>query len=137
MRFFGSDPEGAMTLNMYMASVAWLCLVIGFLNWKRRRLHVIFIVCGIVIDVGLVSYLQVTRSAIQTALSFSLDPLQQIHIALSTLALIMYFPTLYFALRLLCGDEAGGTFVRYKRFVIPAFILRCLGFLFMFSMWQG
>ena len=126
-----------MTLNMYMAAVAWLCLVIGFLNWKRRRTHLIFVVCGIVIDLGLVLYLQVTRSAIQTALSFSLDPLQQIHIGLSTLALMMYFPTLYFALRRLRGNEASGTFVMYKRFVIPAFILRCLGFLFMFSMWQG
>jgi hypothetical protein len=126
-----------MTPNMYMATVAWLCLLIGFLNWKRRRTHLIFVVCGIVIDVGLVLYLQVTRSAIQTALSFSLQPLQQIHIGVSTLALVMYFPTLYFALRLLRDDEAGGTFVRYKRFAIPAFILRCLGFLFMFSMWQG
>jgi hypothetical protein len=75
-----------MTLNMYMAAVAWLCLVIGFLGWKRRRTHLIFVVCGIVIDVGLVLYLQVTRSAVQTALSFSLHPLQQIHIGVSTLA---------------------------------------------------
>jgi len=126
-----------MTLNMYVATIAWLCLLIGFLAWKHRRTHLIFVLAGISIDIGLVLYLQVTRSAIQTALSFGLDPLQQVHIGVSTLALVLYFPALYYAIRLLRNQKGDEVFTAYKRVIIPAFVLRCFGFLFMFSMWHG
>ena len=111
---------------------------------------------GIGIDICLVLYLQLTRRAVQKALGFDLELLQQIHIGCSTLALLLYFPTLYLGVQLLrtkapsvlCADSAildmqseasrRMSLRRWHiRFAQSAFIARTLGLLFMFSMWKN
>lgn len=120
---------------MTIASLAWLCLVLGYLARRKRSRHVPLVVAGIGADLGLVLYLQITREAVQTAVSFSLSPLEQIHILFSTLALVLYFPVLYLGIQLIRGQKTSR--LLHKRFAVTALIFRTLGFLFMFSMWQN
>ena len=126
-----------MTINMWIATTAWLLLVAGYLRRRDRRLHVRLMVSGIVLDILLVLYLQVTRSAIQSALAFSLKILQQVHIGFSTVALLLYFPVLYLGVRLVRGEKTPGLRERHMRVALAALAFRTLGFIFMFSMWGG
>lgn len=121
---------------MYIASFAWVCLVLGYSRRHDLKQHIPLVAAGIILDILLVLYLQFTRSAIQTALGFSLGPLQQIHIGFSTIALLLYFPTMYLGYKLktdLGNGELRGT---HKKVAISSLIFRTLGFLFMFSMWK-
>ena len=124
-----------MTLNMWIAVLAWILLSAGLLKRKERSLHVLLMRSGIVLDIALVLYLQITREAVQTAAEFSLPIMEQIHIGFSTLALLLYFPVLYL------GWQLGKESVPAKRALhirlgLGAYVCRTLGFLFMFSMVQ-
>jgi len=123
-----------MTVNMYIATVAWLCLVLGVLNRKKRKKHVPLMLTGITLDFLLVLYLQVVRDAIQKAAEFSLSALQQTHIGFSTLALLLYFPVLYLGSQLVKGKGTPRTKSLHVRIALSAFLFRTLGFVFMFSM---
>ena len=127
---------------MWFATCAWALLVIGYLFRKNTRIHIPLMLTGIGMDFALVLCLQVTRSALETALEFSLSPLQQIHIGFSTLALIFYFPTLFFGYRLIQARKNNHheKKARLRKchilFAIGALISRTAGFFFMFSMWK-
>ena len=125
-----------MTLFMWIATAAWLSLVLGYQFRRIRRLHLLFVLSGIFADLSLVLYLQFTRSAIQTAVSFTLSLWEQIHIAFSTLALLCYFPTLFFGILILTNGPTVRTLSLHRTFALSALTLRTLGFLFMFSMWK-
>ena len=90
--------------------------------------------CGICTDIVMVVYLQLTREAIQKALGFELALLKQIHIGVSTTALILYFPVLYLGFRLLKRGSSPNIRRWHIRIALTAFAFRCLGFVFMFSM---
>jgi hypothetical protein len=89
---------------------------------------------GILLDVALVLYLQITREAIQTAVSFTLSPLAQTHIFFSTGALLLYPAVLFYGIRLARDLQNQPLRKRHKRIALTAFVLRTLGFLFMFSL---
>jgi len=125
-----------MTINMWIASVAWLLLALGYTQRRNRKRHVPLVLAAIGMDIGLVLYLQFTRSAVQKALEFSLKILQQIHIGFSTLALLLYFPILFLGFKLLRGDRDPKTRLLHIRIATIALIARTLGFCFMFSMWK-
>ena len=93
-----------MTINMYIATVAWICLMLGFVNRSNRKRHIRLMLVGIFLDIGLVLFLQVTRHAVQTAMELKLEVLPQLHILFSTLALVCYFPVLWFGWRLAFGE---------------------------------
>ena len=120
-----------MTSNMWIALGAWLCLLLGVLRRRERRIHVPLMLTGIGADMLLVIYLQITRGAIQKALSFSLNPVRQLHIAASTTALLLYFPVLYLGQKLL-RDRAGPVTRKYHvRIALTAFVFRTLGLILM------
>ena len=123
-----------MTVNMYIATIAWLLLVVGFALRKNHQMHPYLMFSGITTDLVLVLYLQVTRSAVQKAASFTLDGLQMTHIGFSTLAILFYFPTLYFGIKLHRGGDVSALLPWHKRVALPALVFRSLGFVFMFSM---
>lgn len=126
-----------MTLYMWIASLAWVLLVIGYFKRRCRNTHIKFMCAGIFTDILLVLYLQLTRGAIQKALEFSLEILKQLHIGVSTMALLLYFPILYLGYKLSQNPTDLKLRKLHKRFAIPALILRTLGFIFMFSMWNA
>lgn len=123
-----------MTFNMLIASVAWLLLVVGYLNRFNRTRHVPLALMGIALDIGLVGYLQVKKQAVQTALEFSLGPFEQVHILFSTISLLLYFPVVLMGGLVLCGKTEW--LVWHGRIAKVTLIFRTLGFLFMFSMWK-
>lgn len=124
-----------MTLNMYIATSAWLLLVLGVLNCRNRRKHVPLVGLALALDLGLVLYLQLTRNAVQTAVGETLSVLERVHVGLSTLAVLLYIPTILLGIKLLRGDER----VRYwhRRIALSALCCRTGGFFFMFSMWKS
>ena len=85
-------------------------------------------------DLLLVLYLEFTRQAIETAIQFSMTPLQQVHILFSSIAVIFYFPTLYFGFKLVRGKGDEATKRKHKFVANIALVFRTLGFFFMFSM---
>jgi len=124
-----------MSAAMCIAAAAWCCLILGYLSRRNRKRHVPLVLAGIFLDVSLVIYLQLTRDAIQTALSFTLSTLEQIHIATSTTALLLYLPVMYFGFKLLRGDRTPATRSMHIRLAVLALFFRTVGFAFMFSMW--
>ena len=126
-----------MTIYMWIATAAWLCLVAGYLKRKSKSTHVLLMRTAIFTDIALVLYLQVTRGAVQTALSFNLTLLKQLHIGTSTIALLLYFPVLYLGFRLLQGKGTARTRALHIRIAMTAFVFRTLGFFLMFSMWKS
>ncbi len=120
---------------MYIATLSWLCIMLGYVKRYELKKHIPLVLVGIGTDILLVLYLEVTRSAIATAAEFSLKPLQQIHILFSTIALLLYFPTMYYGFKMLITGERGSTKKAHMKVAKLALFFRSLGFIFMFSMW--
>jgi hypothetical protein len=117
-----------MTVSMWIATTAWIALVLGYTRRKHKRQHIPLMLFGIFLDLALVLYLQWTRSAIQTALEFSLSIFEQMHIAFSTTALVLYFPTVYLGVRLLKGLSNDKIRKTHRIVASSALIFRTLGF---------
>ncbi|MCO6432500.1 MAG: hypothetical protein J5J00_16725 [Deltaproteobacteria bacterium] len=124
-----------MTIGMWFASAMWVLLAGGYFARHNRRIHVPLVLTAICGDIALVGYLSVTRDAVQTAMQFKLEALQQVHIAASTVALILYFPAAFLGCSLFRGNEKVRTL--HKQIASAALILRTIGFIFMFSMWKS
>jgi hypothetical protein len=124
----------AMTPNMYVATLAWLLLCLGYSQRKRRNLHVPLMLAGIFMDFSMVVFLEATRGAVGTALSFSLSLMKQLHIAASTTAFVLYFPVLFLGMKLVRNEGTARTRQWHVRLAVTALIFRSLGFLLMFSM---
>lgn len=125
-----------MTIYMYIATLAWLSILYGYIKRGQRRIHVPFVLTGISMDILLVLYLEVTRDAVATAMEFSLTFWEQIHILFSTIALLCYFPVMYYGFMILFGSKREGIKNKHKLIATTALVFRTLGFFFMFSMWK-
>jgi hypothetical protein len=115
------------------ATGAYLLLAAALAFWKNRHRHYNLALVAILLDIGIVLWLQTSRSAVQTALEFKVGMLDQAHIVVSTLALLLYFPLLYMILRLKNAqpDVVEGKLLQvYTWTFAAAFILRTAGFLF-------
>lgn len=123
-----------MTYPMYCASLAWIILITGFIFRHKRSYHASMMTLGMLIDIILVLYLQVTRDAIQSAISLENSFFQSIHIVTSTLAIMFYLPLFFVGLMLLRNKALPFMRVWHIRFGILALTLRTIGFITMFSM---
>lgn len=90
---------------------------------------------SITLDLALVLFLQITASAVQSAITKPYNILQYTHIIVSTLAVLVYPFVIYFGYKRLT-DKNSSVHLRtwHIRTGLLAFSLRSLGFLFMFSM---
>ncbi len=89
---------------------------------------------AILSDFAIILVLEFKRGALDTALSFSSEIFQQIHIIFSTLAVIFYIPTvIYGVLRLKTKPSCQKINQRHKKIGFIAFTFRAIGFIFMFS----
>jgi len=122
------------TLNMYIASLAWILILFGFFKRREKRLHVPLVLSGITMDFGLVLYLQITRDAIQKASSGTLDFLPQCHILASSTALLLYFPVMFLGFKILKGNQSPKLRTWHKSIALYCLFFRTLGFFLMFSM---
>jgi hypothetical protein len=125
-----------LTPYMWAATLAYSLQVAGFLLRKRFRMaHVRLMAAGMLLDLSLVLILEAKRDAIATALTFDLTPLQQAHIAVSTLAVLHYLPITILGYSRLKNPASPDSYRSWhRRLGISAFVLRSLGFLLMFSM---
>lgn len=124
-----------MSLTMWLATVAWGLLVVGYGLRRRLRLHVTLMLSGILLDVSLVLYLEMTRGAVEKALSFELSFFKQLHVVFSAAALALYLPTVVLGAALLRGRGSPLRSV-HIRIATTALCLRTIGWGLMFSMWR-
>ena len=123
------------TLPMAFATFSYSLLCFGLYFRKSKKVHVPLMLSGILIDLGIVLTLEVQRQAINTAISFTLGPLQQTHIFFSALATLLYFPVIAYGLYLLKNPNAKvATKKAHLKIGMAAFIFRTLGFVMMFSL---
>jgi hypothetical protein len=128
--------ERWMTPPMTVATVAYALIVAGFaLRRSHRSAHAALMSAGMIIDLALVLTLQGQRDAIGTALAFTLTPLQQAHVAVSTVATVLYIPLAILGAQLYFGRPGPDERTHWhRRLGIAAFLFRTLGFVLMFSM---
>ena len=133
---FGIGIALLATPAMGVATLAWLMLTGGVLLEMPRRSHRFWMLAGIGLDLLLVLVLQVQRGAVQTAVSFSLGPIQQLHIAFSLGAVLLYGPVVWLGFKRFRGDQARA--MSHRRAGWVAYIFRTIGFVLMFSMlWRN
>lgn len=120
-------------LHDLIATAGWACLVVGWWHRRDRRRHLSWVLPGMALDLGLVLWLEFTRSVIERTVNEHYGPLQQIHIGTSTAAVVLYIPTIVLGARLALGKGGPATRVWHKRCAVPALVLRTVGFAFMWS----
>lgn len=120
-----------------LATLAFVLLVAGWAQRRRRERHVPLVLAGIGIDLGLVVYLEVTRGVVEKvagAVSHQPYPgLRWLHIATSTLAVVLYIPTLWLGFRILRGATDPAVRKRHAAAALAALALRTAGFLCMWG----
>lgn len=126
----------ALNATPYMtaATVAYVLLLWGLLYRRIPMIHAPIMISALVVDIVIVLALEVTRSAIETAASFTLTAGQQAHIGASTVALVLYFPVLYLGFKLYRGRGTLVTRRWHVRLALTAFAFRTLGFILMFTL---
>ena len=124
----------ALTPYMSISTLAYSLLVVGLILRQSKKPHSLCMLSGISLDIAIVLTLEFTRQAINTAVSLELDALQQTHIVFSTIALLLYFPTLVMGIKIYRGNTCPQLRARHRKIAITAFVFRSLGFIFMFSM---
>ena len=123
-----------VTPYMLAASLAYFMMIGGLLvrKWSDKTLHARLMTTAILLDISIVLILELQRSAIDTAVSLNLSPLQMAHIGTSSIATLLYFPVLILGL-LLWRKKSTTPKMRtwHLRLAIPAFVFRTLGFILM------
>ena len=118
------------TPYMATATFSYILLCLGVAFRRTPAIHSRLMMTGAAIDVLLVLVLEVQRSAIATSMGGKLNPFQMAHIAFSLLAVLLYGPAIFFGKKFM--NEGGKP--THRTLGRAAFLLRTLGFLFMFSM---
>ena len=122
------------TPYMTVATLAYALLATGVFQAARRRAHVALMSAGVAIDVALVLVLELTRSAVATAASGDLEPMQMGHIAFSLVAVVLYVPTMALGYRAIRSGPAAGAGGVHRTVGRIAFLCRTVGFVLMFSL---
>jgi hypothetical protein len=125
------------TAYMRVASLAYLTMVAGFvLRRAYPKVHIRLMSAAMCLDLLVVLVLEIQRDAVHTALSFTLNPLQQAHIAASSTATILYIPVILLGVRKFSPKlEIVASARKWHKYLgIAAFVFRSLGFVLMFSM---
>lgn len=122
------------TFYMRWATLSYVCMLFGLYYRKQRPRHLFFMALAIFSDVSLVLVLEFQRTAIKTALSFTLAFPQQMHIAFSSIAILLYIPVVILGTTRLLKRGGTRTYKNHKLLGITAFLFRTLGFSLMFSL---
>jgi hypothetical protein len=124
-------------LNDLAATLAYVLLVAGWSQRRRRERHVPLVLSGMALDLAMVVWLEVSRSVVEevagSAPHVPFPAIRWAHIASSTLAVVFYFPTLWFGFRLLRGATDPAVRKRHATFATLALVLRSVGFLCMWG----
>jgi hypothetical protein len=124
----------ATTPNMGVATLAYFSMLCGLIFRKDRRAHSLFMGSAMVLDLGLVLLLQLTRNAVGTAAGGALNPMQLIHIGTSLIALLLYVPLTYLGMMARLQKSTASMRRNHRLLGMGTFLFRTVGFLSMFSM---
>lgn len=121
-------------MNSYklIATIAFVLLTAAFAVHRRRRPHVALALSAIALDLGMVLWLEFERSVIAKASGeVTYDGYEIAHIVSSSIAVLLYLPTLYLGFKLLKGDNS----VRkaHKYVAEAAYLFRAVGFALMWA----
>lgn len=77
--------------GLHAFSTLVLVLVgLGLYFRRRARIHLAFMIAALVVDLGLVLYIELTRSAVEKVTTAPLGPVLTFHIVASVLVLLIY-----------------------------------------------
>lgn len=132
-------------MNRYdaVATLGWALLALGWMFRRDRSRHLACVLPGMAIDLGLVLWLEFTRSVIERTMGSAAVPdpraygvAERIHIGTSTAAVVLYLPTIWLGVKLAWGRAGLRTpLVRtwHRRCAVSALVLRTVGFAFMWT----
>ncbi len=124
-----------LTPFMWVAAFSYFLLCAGVFLRRQKQIHVVIMCLAIGIDLAVVATLQVLRDAVQTAVAFTLAPIQQGHVLTSATATFLYLPVLFLGWAL-WRNPSRSTKLRTPHITLglAALICRTLGFFLMFSL---
>lgn len=79
-----------MTLLKCISIGVCVLLIVGYLNRRRKRVHIPLMATAFVIDMSIVLYIELSRGAIETAKA-KMSTLMVVHICLSVTVILLYF----------------------------------------------
>lgn len=116
-------------MNDVLATLAYLLLVAGWTQRRRRRRHVPLVLAGIGLDLALVVWLELSRGVVEKTMHDQFSVLRWVHIWSSTLAVVLYLPALWYGLRMLRSAAADADLRRRHALVATlALAARTVGF---------
>ena len=74
----------------YLSIAVCVLLLGGYLNRRRKSLHITLMVTAMATDVAMVLYLEITRAVIESLPGRGVTPLLGTHIAMSVAVLVLY-----------------------------------------------
>jgi hypothetical protein len=124
-------------MNDLLATLAFALIVVGWTQRRNRKRHVPLVLAGIGLDLALVAYLEVMQHVVEkvagAAPHVPFPTLRWAHIASSSAAVVLYFPTLWFGFLMVRGDVAPATRKRHAVFATLALVMRTIGFVCMWG----
>jgi uncharacterized membrane protein YozB (DUF420 family) len=124
-------------LNDLLATLAFALIVAGWTQRRNRKRHVPLVLSGIGLDLALVVWLEAMQHVVEkvagTAPHVPFPTLRWAHIASSSAAVVLYFPTLWFGFRMVRGAADATTRKRHAAFATLALLMRTIGFVCMWG----
>jgi hypothetical protein len=114
-----------------LATLGLLLLLVGWSQRRKRSVHVPLVASGMAIDLALVLILEFGRGVVEMTFEKEWSVAQWTHISTSTLAVLVYFPVIWYGVRLLRGTATPAMRVLHRRTANLALTLRTIGFAFM------
>ena len=111
-----------------LATLAWSLLALGWTQRARRRVHVPLVLGGIAVDLTIVALLEFNRGVVGMAFTGTWSLVEVAHIGFSSLAVLLYLPTLVLGFRLLRDLGNVGLRTAHRRVATAALVSRTVGF---------
>jgi uncharacterized membrane protein YozB (DUF420 family) len=120
-------------MNDALASLAFVLIVAGWAQRRNRARHVPLVLAGIGLDLALVVWLELSRGVVEKTMHDDFSMLRWVHIWSSTLAVVLYLPTLWFGFRMLRGAADPAVRKRHAVVATLALVTRTIGFVCMWG----
>ncbi len=102
-----------MSMLHLLSTVVLVLVGVGLYYRRRPRVHLGLMVAALAVDLGLVLYIEITRSAVETVRTAPLGPVLTFHIVASVLVLVIYVIQLGLGLRKLKHGRSSHLAHRY------------------------
>lgn len=132
MQVLATDPPG-FAVHDAVAVVGWVLLVLGWIFRRNRTLHLRMVIPGMAVDLGLVLYLEITRSVIARTVTVEYTAYQWTHIVASAAATFLYIPVIVLGVKLIRRTASPVARAWHVKLALLALAFRTVGFAFMWA----